>query len=214
MQDEPTVRRKSAFCREVQVMIPVAVECHGIPRPVEVIPHALGECTADPVILLYRPKRMRRPNSMESRRLLYSSVQVFGHHISAVKHPKNETQRSFKQLLVATDDIVVRTDPVDTHLDHPVALKGFKETIQVAIDGRLSLWQLPEDFAAHNEAPAAPVNPVKGSDSDELPVCPQLDEDIPTVGIGREVPLAELIHGRDPAPFVRIVSEDQASFQK
>jgi hypothetical protein len=28
------------------------------------------------------------------------------------------------------------------------------------------------------------------------------------------VPLAELIHGRDPAPFVRIVSEDQASFQK
>ena len=117
-------------------------------------------------------------------------------------------------MLVTADDIVVHADPVETHLDHFVAHKGFEKAVQVAVDGRLSLGQLPEDLAAHDEAPAAPMSPVKSADSDELPVCPQLDEDIPTVGIGREVPLAELIHGRDPAPFVRIVSEDQASFQK
>ena len=75
---------------------PIAVQRDGIPRPVEVIPHALGECTADPVVLLYLPKRIRRPNSMESRRFLCGPVQVFGHHIPAVQNTQNQGQWDLK----------------------------------------------------------------------------------------------------------------------
>ena len=115
-------------------------------------------------------------------------------------------------MLVAADDIVVHADPVETHLDNFVAHKGFEKAVQVAVDGRLSLGQLPEDLAAHDEAPAAPVNSVKSAYAYEFAICSQLDENIALVGIGGKVTLAELIHGRGPAPFVRIVSENQASF--
>ena len=214
VQNEPTIRRKPAFGREVQVMIPVTVECHGIPRPVEVIPHAFGECAADPIILLYRPERARCPNSTEARRFLCCPVQIFGHHIPAVQNTQNQGQRDLKRLLVAAEGIVVHADPVDAHLDHPVALKGFKETIQVAVDGRIACQSLLKDFSAHDEAPAAPVNSVEGAYAYEFAICSQLDENIALVGIGGKVTLSELIHGRDPAPFVRIVSENQASFSK
>ena len=96
VQNEPTVRRESTFGREIQISRPVAVQCHGIPWPVEVIPHAFRECSADPVILLYRPEHARRPNSMESRRFLCGPVQVFGHHIPAVQNTQNQSQWDLK----------------------------------------------------------------------------------------------------------------------
>lgn len=98
VQNEPTVRRETAFGREIQIIRPIAVQRDGIPRPVEVIPHAFGECTADLIILLYLTKRMRRPDSTESRRLLCGPVQAFGHHIPAVQNTQNQGQWQCHQL--------------------------------------------------------------------------------------------------------------------
>jgi hypothetical protein len=57
------------------------------------------------------------------------------------------------------------------------------------------------------------MDTVKGADSDILPVSPQLDEDIPTVGVAVEKTLAEFVHGYGSAPFTQIVLKCQYPFK-
>ena len=100
------------------------------------VPHALGECTADPVVLLYRPKRSRSAHRVKSRGLCSVLAEIPDLKVLAVKHTLDEVFRHGKHLPVTTERVIsMHTDPVDAHLDHPVALKGFKETVQVAVNG-------------------------------------------------------------------------------